>query len=124
MSDRKKNENELAEARTKWAEDRTIMANERTFSGWMSTGLASLGVGLGFRALFQAFDPTWIAKSIASIFVIIGIVIFAAAYQSAARLANRLDPHSAEPASRRRMRIISASMITGSAGLGVVLWLL
>lgn len=40
---------ELARARTKWAEDRTVLANERTFSGWARTGLTSLAVALGFR---------------------------------------------------------------------------
>ena len=31
---------ELAESRTDFAEDRTVLANERTFAGWLRTGYA------------------------------------------------------------------------------------
>ena len=37
----------LAESRTDLAEDRTVLANERTFAGWVRTGLATVGIGLG-----------------------------------------------------------------------------
>ncbi|MDF1729557.1 MAG: DUF202 domain-containing protein, partial [Sulfitobacter sp.] len=46
------NKNELAEDRTDWAEDRTILANERTFAGWMRTGMASLAVAIGLKAVY------------------------------------------------------------------------
>ena len=52
---------ELARDRTDLAEDRTILANERTFAGWMRTGLATIGIALGFQALFGRVDPTWAA---------------------------------------------------------------
>ena len=65
MSDR----NELAEDRTHWAEDRTSLANERTFAGWMRTGMAAIGVAIGLKAVFGAFEPTWMAKAVASIFL-------------------------------------------------------
>ncbi|MBB3991179.1 DUF202 domain-containing protein [Croceicoccus naphthovorans] len=42
-----------AERKTDLAEDRTLLANERTFAGWVRTGLASVGIGLGFHALFE-----------------------------------------------------------------------
>ena len=47
--------NDLAENRTDWAEDRTILANERTFAGWMRTGMASLAVAIGLKAVFGGF---------------------------------------------------------------------
>ena len=57
-----------AEVRTDLAEDRNIMAMERTFAGWMRTAFAAIGIGLGFRALFGAWDPSWVPKLIASAF--------------------------------------------------------
>lgn len=54
------------------AEDRTSMANERTFSSWMGTGLGAIGM----KAVFGAFEPTWAAKAVASIFIAIAILIF------------------------------------------------
>ena len=80
-----KSSNDLAEQRTDWAEDRTIQANERTFAGWMRTGLASVGLGLGFQAIFRATEPTWAAKSVATIFICIGIFIFWAAWEKRPR---------------------------------------
>ena len=52
----------LAEDRTDLAEDRTLMANERTFTGWMRTGLACLGLALGFQAVFGKIEPVWLPK--------------------------------------------------------------
>ena len=42
-----------AEFRTDLAEDRNIMAMERTFAGWMRTAFAAIGIGLvGLLSLF------------------------------------------------------------------------
>ena len=48
-----------AEFRTDLAEDRNIMAMERTFAGWMRTAFAAIGIGLwhyseATRAALQA----------------------------------------------------------------------
>jgi putative membrane protein len=37
---------ELAERRTAWADERTRMAGERTFTVWIRTGRALLAIGL------------------------------------------------------------------------------
>ena len=67
---------DLASARTDLAEDRTVLANERTFAGWMRTGLAAVGIGLGFNALFGKMAPEWLPKLIATGFIISGVIIF------------------------------------------------
>ena len=61
-----------AELRTDLAEDRNIMAMERTFAGWIRTSFAAIGIGLGFKAVFGAFDPPWLAKAIATVFILAG----------------------------------------------------
>ena len=61
-----------AELRTDLAEDRNIMAMERTFAGWMRTAFAAIGIGLGFRAVFGEFQPPWLAKAIATMFIVGG----------------------------------------------------
>ena len=65
MADKKKpmDKNVLAEDRTDLAEDRTLLANERTFSGWARTAMASIGIGIGFNALFAKVEPSWVAKA-------------------------------------------------------------
>lgn len=117
------NKQTLAEERTDWAEDRTILANERTFAGWMRTGMASLAVGIGLQAVFGAIEPTWIAKSAASIFVVIALIVFWAAWQNAAKMISRLDAHVAEPVSRTHFKLIAGIMGVGSLASGIVLWM-
>ncbi|MGJ8572419.1 MAG: DUF202 domain-containing protein [Hoeflea sp.] len=119
-----KSSQELAEDRTDWAEDRTILANERTFAGWMRTGLAAVGIGLGFQAIFRAAEPTWAAKAAATIFIAIGIFIFYAAHRQSGKLLARLDAHTAEPAARGMLGLIAFLFSVGSAGLALIVWVL
>jgi putative membrane protein len=60
------------------------MANERTFAGWMRTGLAAVAVGLGFQALFEKMQPAWVPKAIATAFLLMGILVFVLAERNAA----------------------------------------
>ena len=114
----------LAQDRTDWAEDRTLLANERTFAGWMRTGLASCGVGLGFHAILGKSEPAWLAKSGATLFVVIALLIFFGAWRSARRLHDRLDGHAAEPVERGDLGRLAALLSLGALVLVVVLWLL
>ncbi|MFN7025346.1 MAG: YidH family protein, partial [Pseudorhizobium sp.] len=114
----------LAEDRTKWAEDRTILSNERTFGGWFRTGMASLGVALGFQALFRASDPTWPVKVGASIFVLIAIAIFWMALISARTVLKRLDPHVVSVPRWRRLLVVTLAATAGALSVLVALWLL
>ncbi|MEM9734492.1 MAG: DUF202 domain-containing protein [Pseudomonadota bacterium] len=115
---------EMAEDRTDWAEDRTVLANERTYAGWMRTGMASLGIAIALKAIFGATEPTWLAKSVATIFVIIALVIFGAAQRNAKKVVKRLDTHAAEPVSSSHFGTIAALLAVGSLATGIVLWLL
>lgn len=115
---------DLAEDRTDWAEDRTVLANERTYAGWMRTGLASVGLGLGFQAIFRATEPTWLAKAVATIFLAIAIFIFWAAWRQACRVKARLDSHAADPLPSNRLGLITGVFISGALALGAVLWIL
>ncbi len=54
-------ESEKDFSRTDLAEDRTILANERTFAGWMRTALACVAIGVGFHALFPKLEPAVVA---------------------------------------------------------------
>jgi putative membrane protein len=118
------NSNKLAENRTDWAEDRTILANERTFAGWMRTGMASLAVAVGLKAVFGDFDPTWAAKGVASIFVATAVYIFWAAQESACATLSRLDDNQAYAQPSRRMKTLALIFAGGSIAVGGILWML
>lgn len=114
----------FAERRTDWAEDRTVMANERTFAGWMRTGLAAVGIGLGFNALFGTLDPPWLPRALASGFILIAIAVFYAAQARARDVADRLEAHKAQPMRGLTMRLVAAAMMAASAGLVAAIWLM
>ncbi|GER08140.1 hypothetical protein GCM10007972_04330 [Iodidimonas muriae] len=124
MTDEADIHTEYAETRTDLAEDRTIMANERTFGGWMRTGLAAIGIGLGFNALFGKLEPNWIPKLIATLFMLMGIVIFVTAQRQAVRVLKRLDTHESAPVSRKYMALFAGGLSVGAACLIAAIWLM
>lgn len=84
-----------AKTRTHWAGDQTILANERTFSSWMSMGLAPVGIANGFNAVFGAAEPTWLAKLVATLFLAIAILVYWLARSQARKTLVRLRERDA-----------------------------
>ncbi len=115
---------DLAEYRTDWAEDRTVLANERTYAAWMRTGMASVAIGLGFQAIFRAAEPTWPAKLVATLFIVIGIFVFWTAWSNARGLFKRLTSHAANPITPARVGLISGLFSFAACALVFVLWTL
>ena len=115
---------QLAEDRTDLAEDRTILANERTFAGWMRTGFAAVGVGLGFQALFNKMEPDWVPKGIATAFLLVGIVVFVTAERRACSIIGRLKTHDIETVRSRNLRILTYAISAAIAALIAAMWLL
>lgn len=116
--------NDLAEQRTDWAEDRTVQATERTYAGWLRTAFAAIGIGLGFRALFGEFDPPWLAKAIATVFILIGGLVSWSAQRNACKTLARLDTHAVDRPARLHMRWLSYLVTSGAVILVAALWLL
>ena len=115
---------EWAEFRTDLAEDRNIMAMERTFAGWMRTAFAAIGIGLGFRALFGEWDPTWLPKLIATVFILGGGWLAVTAQRRACKTLDRLHTHEFEAISTPNFRAMAYAVATGSIVLTLGLWVL
>ena len=113
-----------AEFRTDLAEDRNIMAMERTFAGWMRTAFAAIGIGLGFRAVFGDFEPPWLARAIATVFIVGGGWLAITAERRACKTLARLDPHEFEAISTPNFKLMAYAVATGSAVLTAGLWIL
>ncbi|MXO86210.1 DUF202 domain-containing protein [Altererythrobacter aurantiacus] len=117
-----KSSNDLAEARTELAEDRNIMAMERTFAGWMRTSFAAIGIGLAFRAVFGEFDPPWLARAIATGFVLLGALVAFTAERRAHRTFQRLTCHELQAPKNSGLRWIGWSVCAAALILAVALW--
>ncbi|SFL50517.1 YidH family protein [Shimia aestuarii] len=113
-----------SETRTRWAEDRTIMANERTFSSWMGTGLGAVGVAIGLKAVFGDFEPTWAAKLVASLFLITAIALYWAARHQACKTLQKLSDNDAETMPTKAFTRLATLMTIATLGVGGILWAL
>ena len=111
-------------SRTDLAEDRTILANERTFAGWMRTALACVAIGVGFHALFLKMQPTWIPRAIATAFLLLAIVVIISAARRAASVMRRLSAHVVVTANPVNLRLFSLAISLSSLALIAAIWLL
>ena len=109
-------------SRTDLAEDRTILANERTFAGWMRTSLACVALGVGFHALFPTMEPAWLPRAIASAFLLLAIAVIVLAERRAAAVMERLSAHVVVTAKSMNLRIFAAAISIGSAALIAAMW--
>lgn len=114
---------ENAAQRTDWAEDRTLLAAERTFAAWLRTGLASVGIAIALQAVYSRIEPTWIAKSVASGFLLLAIVTIWLANRAACRTYERLDQGDAVSMTPRFYRMLSTALTIVVVAAGVVLWM-
>lgn len=115
---------DMAEERTDYAEDRTILANERTFAGWGRTAFASIGIGLGFQALFREIEPAWIPKLIATLFFILAIFIIWSAQSKASQLVQRLETHDIEVMGSSNFRMIAIVVTFAAISVSAAIFLL
>lgn len=109
-------------SRTDLAEDRTILANERTFAGWMRTSLACVAIGAVFPELFHRIEPQWVARAIATGFLLLAILLIVLAERRAAAVMERLSAHVIVTARPMNMRLFAAAVSLGSAALAVAIW--
>ena len=110
-------------SRTDLAEDRTILANERTFAGWMRTALAAIALGVGFHALFRPMEPDWLPRGIATAFLLLAIIIIISAERRAAAVMDRLGTHVVTTAKPMNLRFLAAAVSVGAAALIAAIWL-
>lgn len=113
-----------ARKRTDWAEDRTVLSNERTFGSWLRTGFAAIGISLGFHALFGRIHPLWVPRAVATVFLLIAVIIFVAAERRSTMVVRRLHTHEVETIKIGVLRLITALTITATLAITAALWLL
>ena len=122
MADDETKSETLAEDRTDFAEDRTVMAMERTFAGWMRTAFAAIGIGIAFRGLFGALEPTWVPQAIATLFILSGAMLAASAERRAHQTFERLSAHHVSPPGTVNMRWTAYATIFGAVVLVIAVW--
>ena len=115
---------DLAHDRTDMAEDRTVMAVERTFAGWMRTSFGAIGIGLGFNALFDAVQPWWVARAIATVFIVLAAALAVVAQHRARKALGRMSGHAVDRPDAPHLRYIAWSVCAGALTLILAIWFL
>ena len=110
-------------SRTDLAEDRTILANERTFAGWMRTSLACVAIGVGSQALFQKMEPSWVPRAIATAFLVLAIVVIVLAERRATAVMGPLSAHVVETAKAMNLRLFASVISVAALALIGASWL-
>lgn len=111
-------------SRTELAEDRTIMAVERTFAGWMRTSFAAIGIGLAFTALFGELQPPWLARFIATLFILLAAFLAMTAERRACRAVARMKSHSVDAPDAPHLRYVAWAVSAGAVVLAIAMWMM
>lgn len=109
-------------SRNNLAEDRTILANERTFGSWMRTSLACVAIGVGFKGLFPTMEPAWVPRAIATAFLLLAVLVIFAAQRRAAAVLSRMEPHVVNAAKGINLRLFAWLVSAGAGALIVAIW--
>jgi putative membrane protein len=112
-----------ARKRTDWAEDRTVLANERTFGSWLRTGFGATAIGLGFHAVFGRIQPFWVPRGIATAFLVLAVIVFIAAERRASVVIRRLHTHEVETVKIGVLRLITVLAVVATLALAAAMWL-
>lgn len=118
------NSDDLAHDRTHMAEDRTVMSVERTFAGWIRTAFGAIAIGLGFKALFGAVEPWWVARGIATVFILLAAALALVAQRRACTALGRMSGHAVDRPGAPHLRYIAWSVCAGALTLVGAIWFL
>ena len=110
-------------SRSELAEDRTILANERTFASWMRTSLACIAIGVGFKGLFPTMQPPWVPRAIATAFLCLAVLIIIAAERRAGAVLSRMEAHVVIAARGMNLRLFAWLIALGAAALTLAIWI-
>lgn len=113
-----------AEKRTDLAEDRTAQATERTFFGAIRTAFGAIGLAIAFHVLFGDFEPPWLARGIATVFLVLAAGIAFIAGRRARESFENLTLHEVKTVRKQWIGTLSWSVVIASGILIVGLWAL
>ncbi len=123
MVDRAESEEHSSEEHPDYAEQRTLLANERTYAAWLRTGLTALAAGLAFERFIPGTIPGWSVRLIAVILIVVSAACFGLAlwrYRHLGRRFPRLDAVTIAP---RLIAALTLLLIVASVLALAGLWL-
>ncbi len=105
------NSEKSALERTDLARQRNLLANERTFSAWLRTGLSAVVAGLGIARLLGSGGSLLIAHSIGVILVLTGGGIYVLAFWRYDQVSRSLEQENMRAIPTRLLNILLAALL-------------
>lgn len=106
------------------AEDRTVMANERTFAGWTRTGVSMVGLALGTHYVLGQTEPAWLAKMPAMGLILLSLFVYWAAWQKSRKTFNRLREHATQSLGEHEITTTAVGLAIVSTLIGGLIWMI
>jgi putative membrane protein len=123
MADVMKRESQAGEVRADYAEDRTLLANERTYAAWIRTGLAALVAGIAFERFIPGTIPAWSVRLIAVILILYSVACFYLAFWRYRHLGLKFPHLKLLVISTRFIAAITMLLVVASLLALIGLWL-
>lgn len=88
----------------------------------MATGLGAIGMAIGLKVRLGAFEPTWAAKLVASLFLGVAIAIVWSARSQACKTHARLHERDIKATPTRNDTMLASIMTFAALAKGIILW--
>ncbi len=113
----------LAVDRSDWANERTLLAKERSYSAWIRTGLAALAAGIGIVHLLGDSPHTWLVLSLGSVLAAAGLVAPMLGFWSYRKSLKQLEQEGVRSLSIVVLTTFTLLIIVASVFAGILIFL-
>lgn len=108
----------------KHGEHNTVLANERTYSAWLRTGITALATGLGIERFLGGVIPDPVIRAISMSLLLFSIVAFALGAWRYVHVGGMLQTHRVFGAPAPLLMLISLLLAFSSLLAMIGVWLL
>ena len=105
------------------ADDRTVLANERTYAAWIRTGIAAMVAGLAVEKLQGDLMPHWAINAISVALVTFSVIAFGLGTLRYHRMSAKLHGLASAPLPPQMMMIVTILLtVAGAMAMLAVFW--
>ncbi|WP_230532742.1 YidH family protein [Microvirga roseola] len=106
------------------ANDRTMLAAERTLSAWWRTAMAALAGAVGFVRLFGDVQPQWLIRGGATLLIGLAVLIVGIAFRRYRKTSKKINNLEVRSLSLPALAAGTGLLVIAAAVAAAVTWLL
>ncbi|WP_349368231.1 DUF202 domain-containing protein [Salinarimonas sp.] len=105
------------------AEDRTRLANERTLAAWWRTAMAAIAAAVVFPRLFSEIEPDWLIRAGATVLAFVALLMLGVGWRRYSVTTRRIGANHVGPFSRLPLAIGTLLLAAVALLAGGLAWL-